>query len=145
MNTESELRDHALDIGYGSSGDWAIKPILDAGIPLVVVDNDAVVVKQLLDRGLDAIRGDGSTDKILAKAGAQRARFILSAMPDRDDILEVIERTPGVPMIARVFEQFDADAISRAGGTPILNSLATAETFLEWFDTFSEDDVNSAG
>jgi len=33
-----------------------------------------------------------------------------------------------------VFENFEADTVRKLGGTPILNSIAAADTFTEWFD-----------
>ncbi|MGB8466150.1 MAG: hypothetical protein WCE49_14470, partial [Terrimicrobiaceae bacterium] len=47
---------------------------------------------------------------------------------------KVLRHAPGVPVVTRVFEVADAARIEQLGGTPILNSYAAAETFMEWFE-----------
>jgi len=40
----------------------------------------------------------------------------------------------GVPVMARVFEEADAEKIRQAGGVPVMNSMAAADTFMAWLD-----------
>ncbi len=127
-------RDHALVLGHGANGAFVLRPIRKAGIPAVVVDQDSAVVRTLREQGVDAIQGDAGVDSVLERAGVADARFIVSNLPAVEDHLRVIECARGVPVIARVFEQSDAETIERAGGIPVINALATADAFLLWFD-----------
>jgi hypothetical protein len=43
-----------------------------------------------------------------------------------------------VPVLARVFENHEAEMVRAAGGIPVLNSEAAAETFLSWVSAREE-------
>lgn len=134
LETRSELRDHVLILGFGSSGMWIVKPLLAAGQSVLVVDDDPIVVAELGRSQIPCLRGDASDEKILQRAGARDARIILSSVPETRDALKIIRHVGDTPVMARVFESFEADLIRAAGGIPILNSVATQEAFLEWWD-----------
>jgi len=93
-----------------------------------------VVIEQLKRMNIACLRGDGADEKVLDMAGAGRARLILAAMRRVADTERVLRHVRGVPVVARVFEKSEADTVRRLGGTPVLNSLAAADTFTEWFD-----------
>jgi len=44
-----------------------------------------------------------------------------------------------VPVVARVFELEDEKRIREAGGIPVMNSDAAAETFMAWMETRAID------
>jgi len=126
--------DHVLLLGFGTAGMWTVKPLRAQGDEVLVVDDDAVVCGELAHRGVPVIRGDGSDPEVLRKAGASKAKLIITSMRRTGDVLKVLDHVRGVPVVARVFEQEDAELIRAAGGIPVLNSLAAAEVFNEWFD-----------
>lgn len=126
-------RGHVLVLGFGSAGMWTIKPLLAQGDTVLVVDDDAVVCRELARRGVEVLRGDGAEREVLDRAGAMDAKLVIASMRRVGDALEVLKHVRGVPVIARVFEESEAEMIRGAGGIPIVNSEAAAETFLEWF------------
>ena len=133
-----DLCDHVIVLGYGASGRYTLKPFIEHGIPILVIDHDPANAERLNARGIHAIAGDGGDLDILERASATKARLVYSALPDPDDAVRVIRHLHGTtPVLARVFEQSDAEKITAAGGTPILSSTATTKNFLEWFDDFS--------
>jgi CPA2 family monovalent cation:H+ antiporter-2 len=135
MKTESELRDHVVVLGYGTSGRWVIRPLVQSGLRMVIVDQDAVIIAQLRSEGHECIRGDASDEKVLQLAGADRARFILVSLDQVGEIVKIIEHVGGkVPVFARTFEIAAAKKIEAAGGIPILNSTAAADRFMSWFE-----------
>ncbi len=135
LQTASHLKNHVLMLGFGSSGTWTAKPLLAAGHHLVVVDHDPATIDHLEGEGIECIRGDAADEKILDRAGAMEAKIILTSLSEIPDALNVIRHVKGVPVIVRVFEEADAKRIEAAGGTPILNSLAAADSFMEWIET----------
>jgi len=124
---------HVLLLGFGSAGMWTVKPLLAQGEMVVVVDDDAVVCAELERRGVRTIRGDGSENEILQQAGAANAKLVIASMRRVGDALKVLEHVRDVPVVARVFEEHEAVQIRAAGGIPVMNSQAAAETFIEWF------------
>jgi Kef-type K+ transport system membrane component KefB len=135
---------HVLLLGFGSAGMWTLKPLLAQGEDVLVVDDDAVVCAELARRGVRVLRGDGSEKEILQRAGAADAKLVIASMRRVGDALKVLEHVREVPVVARVFEEHEAEQIRAAGGVPVMNSQAAAETFIEWFaanDRLNGDDA----
>ncbi len=124
---------HVLLLGFGSAGMWTLKPLRAQGENVLVIDDDAVVCAELERRGISVLRGDGSEHVVLKKAGANQAKLVIASMRRTGDALKVLEYVRDVPVVVRVFEEHEATKIRAAGGIPVLNSHASAETFVEWF------------
>jgi CPA2 family monovalent cation:H+ antiporter-2 len=124
---------HILILGFGSAGMWTIKPLRAQGHEILVVDDDAVVCGELSRLGVPVMRGDGSEDHVLTRAGAGNAKLVIASMRRVSDALKVLHHVKGIPVLARVFEESEAEQVRAAGGIPILNAEAAAETFLTWF------------
>ncbi len=125
---------HVLMLGFGASGMWVLKPLQAEGHNVLVVDDDPAVIEQLRKSGIPCIRGDGSDEKVLEKAGARRAKLIIVGMRRVSEAEKVLQHVRNVPVVVRVFEAHDAEHIRRLGGKPILNSTAAADTFMDWFE-----------
>lgn len=131
------LRDHVLILGFGSAGMWAVKPLIEAGHPVLVVDDDPAVLDALSQAGIPWWRGDASDRHTLEATRARDAKLILASLPRVPDLVKVIRHAKGVPVVARVFEEQEARIIQRAGGFAILNSEAATEQFCAWFDNWN--------
>jgi Kef-type K+ transport system membrane component KefB len=124
---------HILVLGFGSAGMWTVKPLRSSGQEVLVVDDDPVVCRELSRLGIPVMRGDGSEEHILERAGARNAKLVIASMRRVGDAIKVLNHIKGVPIVARVFEDEEAREIQAAGGIPIMNSEASAEAFLSWF------------
>lgn len=145
LKHEGLHRGHILMLGFGTGGMWVIKPLRQEGHDVLVVDDDPVVIEQLQKLNVPCLRGDGSDDKILARAGAAQAKLILASMRRVSEAERVIQHVRGVPVVVRVFEDFDARHVRELGGIPILNSEASTDTFMEWFEkTFPRKATSTA-
>jgi CPA2 family monovalent cation:H+ antiporter-2 len=123
---------HVLILGFGSAGMWTVKPLLAQGEEVVVVDDDAAVCRALGSKNIAFIRGDGAEVEVLKKAGARDAKLVIASMRRVGDALTVLNYVRGAPVIVRVFENADADRVKEAGGIPVMNSEAAADTFMAW-------------
>jgi CPA2 family monovalent cation:H+ antiporter-2 len=130
---------HVLILGFGSAGMWTVKPLLAQGEEVVVVDDDAAVCRSLAAKNIAFIRGDGAEVDVLEKAGARDAKLVIASMRRVSDALTVLRYVKGVPVVARVFELEDEKRIREAGGIPVMNSDAAAETFMAWMETRAID------
>ena len=130
---------HVLILGFGSAGMWTVKPLLAQGEEVVVVDDDAAVCRSLAAKKIAFIRGDGAEVDVLEKAGARDAKLVIASMRRVSDALTVLRYVKGVPVVARVFELEDEKRIREAGGIPVMNSDAAAETFMAWMETRAID------
>jgi len=127
------LENHILVLGFGTGGMWVIKPLIAAGHSVLVVDDDPVVIEHLNQAKIPCLRGDGADVKTLQEAGATKAKLIISSMRRATEAQTVLNYVSQTPVIVRLFEESEANAIKKLGGIPILNSEASAEKFLEWF------------
>lgn len=144
LRTDSDFSDHVVVLGYGSGGRWIVRPLIAAGLDMVVVDQDPAVINQLRKTGITALRGDAADEKVLLRAGADKARFVIVALPHPAEVVRVIEHVgPKVPVFSRIFEESAARLIEQRGGIPIMNSMAAADRFMEWFETFESDNQPS--
>ncbi len=128
-----EWRDHVIMIGYGAGGKWVAGPLLEARVDLLVIDDDPAVAAELREQGLTCLLGDGTDPDVLEAAGVQRAAAVLASPRRTTDALKLLSQVSDVPVVVRVFEDHEAEAARALGGIPIRNSLAGAETFLDWF------------
>ncbi|MDE0835847.1 MAG: cation:proton antiporter [Akkermansiaceae bacterium] len=125
---------HVLILGFGSAGMWTLKPLLAQGEKVLVVDDDAVVCSALSKKGIPFLRGDGAEVDVLEKAGSRNAKLVIASMRRVGDALTVLRYVRDVPVVVRVFEEEDAELIRRAGGKPVMNSMAAADTFMTWLE-----------
>ena len=79
--------------------------------------------------------GDGADEHTLQRAGADKARFIIASMRRVSDARKVLAFVKEVPVLVRVFEDADAEAIEKLGGIPVSNAGAAVDEFLKWFET----------
>lgn len=125
---------HVLFLGCGEHTMALLETVVAVGHAVVVVDDDPAVIDRLARAGVRAVRGDASDPEVLERAGADRARIIVSTVRRVADNETALRMADGVPVVVRVFDPADAGWVRRLGGTPVLYAEAAAEDFLEWFD-----------
>ena len=123
---------HVLILGFGSAGMWTVKPLVEQGESVLVVDDDAAVCRALEKKKIPYLRGDGAEEDMLEKAGARDAKLVIASMRRVGDALTVLKYVKGVPVVARVFEEEDREKVEAAGGIAVMNSDAAADTFMAW-------------
>lgn len=139
------LEDHVLLLGYGSTGRHLVKPLLEAGQSVLVVDEDAVVVSRLRAEGVPCLRGDASDPDLLRKIRARKARAIICSLRrlrDAENVLTYVEESRPKTLV-RVFNEGEAERVSDLGGIPVDSANAAAESFMEWYrSTFVGESVD---
>lgn len=131
----SERQGHAVMLGYVPSAEPVLRRLLELGLDVVVVDEDPGVVDRLREEGVECLRGDAGEKAVLREAGVHRAQVVISTIRRPLEIEPLFDYVgEETPVLARVFEDEEAERIEALGGTPISFSHAAAESFLEWFD-----------
>lgn len=131
-----DLKDHVLVLGFGSAGMWGVKPLVQAGYRVLVVDEDPIVIENLSQMKVPCLRGDGSDVQLLERVRARDARLILASIPRVPDLCKIIRHTNGVQVVARVFEDTEVELIRSAGGIAVSNAEASTEAFQSWIVNF---------
>jgi Trk K+ transport system NAD-binding subunit len=140
------MTEHAVLLGYGRAGKETLRLLEEKNIPAIVIDEDAAVVKQLLDRNIHALQADGSSLRALKIANCPAARFVICSMRRTRDALAALEylKTTPAQVLVRTFESNEVAMVQAAGGTPIPLADAALEKFLIWFSSQQDSQHNSS-
>lgn len=128
------MQNHAVLLGYGRAGPRTVTALKERGISMVVVDEDAGVIRQLIAQGIPCVQGNGSDLRTLERAHCREAKVVFCSMRRTRDAqlaLNYLKDSP-VKVIVRVFETFEEDMVRATGGQPVQTAFAAAAQFLEW-------------
>ncbi|MFP4069219.1 MAG: cation:proton antiporter [Verrucomicrobiota bacterium] len=130
------MKDHAVLLGYGRAGARTVHALQGRGIPLIVVDEDAGVIRHLIARGIPCIQGDGSDLHTLERAHCRQAKVVFCSMRRTRDAQVALDYLKDAPtrVLVRVFEPAEAEMVLAAGGQPVQTAQASAKRFLAWTD-----------
>ncbi|MFA6005997.1 MAG: cation:proton antiporter [Patescibacteria group bacterium] len=77
-----EAIDHIIICGYGRVGAYVGHGLLLSNIPVVVIDTNKETVHKLKEKGVKVLYGDATEPDLLSYAQAERAQFLIIALPD---------------------------------------------------------------
>jgi CPA2 family monovalent cation:H+ antiporter-2 len=121
---ETRLTDHVVLIGYGRVGRFIAPRVIDAGIPLLVVDTDAEVLKALNGDRIETLRGNVVNKEVLAATGLATARCLLVAVPDAFEGGFAVElgrsANPALKIIARSHSEEETAHLLKHGASEVV-------------------------
>lgn len=126
------MRDHYLVCGVGRNGEYAAAQLVSAGHPVVVIDRSEEAVQGFLKtHGMDLsyVIGDVThDDEVLLKAGVQRARGLMAALPEDEDnlflILSAKELNPGLHVVSKINEPRSQKKFKQVGADHVVSPSA---------------------
>ncbi len=128
---------HVLIIGLDYFGEHLIDPLRAAGHRVVVLDDDAVRVRQLCDRNVDCRQVETYEPKFLDSAGLSRAKAVLCApkhVEDIEPVLRHIRRMGGPTPLVRVADEVDGKRIESLGGRPVITAERALDQLIDWLE-----------
>ncbi|PXA05477.1 hypothetical protein DDZ13_01000 [Coraliomargarita sinensis] len=130
------LSQHAVLLGYGRAGARLVKYFQANKIPMIVVDDDAAVIRRLIARGIPCIQGDGSDIRTLKQAHCRDARVVVCSMRRLRDAEEALLYLKGTQakVLVRTFEPEEVAFVEEAGGYAVQTVRASTKIFLNWFE-----------
>jgi CPA2 family monovalent cation:H+ antiporter-2 len=134
------LSQHAVLLGYGRAGARLTQYFKAQNLPMVVVDDDAAVIRKLIAKGIPCIQGDGSDPRTMERAHCRQARVVVCSMRrilDAEEVLNYMKDAPA-KVLVRTFEPEEAALVERFGGYPVRTAQAATKTFLQWMDSNPE-------
>src|SRR5882724_9957910 len=120
----NELKDHFIVCGLGDTGRYAVAELQKTETPYVVVDLSEDSLKKSRDLHSETLNvlyviGDATEEDVLEKAGLDRARGLIAALPnDKDNLVITVivrQRFPKMRIVARSADKKFADRMMRAG------------------------------
>lgn len=129
-----DAQDHVILLGCGAHGLELLKWLVEREQKVVVIDDDAGVVKRVQELGALAIQGDAARQEVLAQANADQARIIVSTLRRMADNERLLSQARQTRVLFSIFEPSEARKLNKAGGRSILESHIAADELVAWFD-----------
>ena len=121
---QTTLTDHVVLLGYGRVGRYVAPRVIEAGLPLFVIDTDAEALKRLSGERVETLRGNVVNKEVLAAANLAHARCLLAAVPDAFEggfAAELGRKTnPALPIIARSHSEDETAHLKKHGATEVI-------------------------
>ena len=119
-----KMSDHTIIVGYGVAGRYLARTLDAAGIPCLVVEHDANLVRRARDDGLPVTFGDGTRPAVLKHVGAQRARIIVFAISspteERRGVHFARDLNPSAQIVVRTRYTRSIDELMALGATEVV-------------------------
>lgn len=80
-----DFDDHIVVVGAHRLGQGLVRALLSAGQKVAIIDFDKQILKKMESAGALVLHGDGTDSEALSAAGVQRARLIVSTVPQVED------------------------------------------------------------
>jgi CPA2 family monovalent cation:H+ antiporter-2 len=115
------LQDHVVLIGHGRVGHRIGEALLEAGLPLFVMDESEDVVTVLKEKGVEAVAANAVTN--LAAANLEKARCLLVAIHENFEAGQIVEQAramaPDLVILARGHSEAEKAHLESCGATSV--------------------------
>ncbi len=115
---------HAVIVGYGRVGSLVSELLIDAEIPIVVVENARTRVEALREQGVRAVLGNAARVETMELARLDCARWLLMSIPNGYEAGEIIaaarEKHPHLEIIARAHYDDEVHYILERGADNVI-------------------------
>ncbi|MHB1125433.1 MAG: potassium channel family protein [Bacillota bacterium] len=125
LKTIDRLQEHIIVCGAGRVGREVINRLKKENVPFVVIETNQLRVESLLAENVLVLEGDATDDALLLLAGIERARGLVSSLPD--DALNVYVTltskglNPKVKVVARSNRPESEAKLVRAGADKVIS------------------------
>jgi voltage-gated potassium channel len=151
MRQIETLVGHTIVAGFGRMGALVCDGLASAGTPFVIIDIKSEHIPELEARGYLHLAGDATEETILKEAGIERAKVLVTAMPnDAANVfitLTARELSPDILIIARAEQSNTQKKLRQAGADHVIMpatigahkivSLLTNPTAVEFVELFT--------
>ena len=126
MNTKiGHLSNHYIIAGFGRVGQQVAQEFSRRGVPFVVIERDESSLKRLFSCGYLVVEGEATTDETLLAAGIDRARTLISTLPDEAQnvylTLSARDMNKDLSIIARADVEGGEKKLMRAGANHVVS------------------------
>lgn len=126
MNKKIEqLQEHIIVCGGGRVGKQVLYRLRKEGFPCVVIEQQDDLAHQYIEDGYLVIHNDATQDEVLKKAGIERAKGLITALPE-DSLNVFVTLTakglnPNVQVVARMDQLESENKLVRAGADKVIS------------------------
>jgi voltage-gated potassium channel len=123
-----ELKGHAIIAGFGRIGMLVAEELVANNQAFVIIERSSERTAEAERRHYFFVQGDATEEAVLLAAGLDRARVLVSVIPnDADNVfiaLTARQITPGVEIIARAEQPSTQKTLRQAGANHIVTPAA---------------------
>jgi voltage-gated potassium channel len=126
----SQMEDHIVLCGCGSTGFYIAEELYNTQTPFVVIERDESRIEYLFDNlaEIPYVRDDATKDDALKQAGIDRAKGLVSAVSDDKDnvfiVLTARSMRPEMRIVARLINEENQEKLIRAGADEVVSPNA---------------------
>jgi voltage-gated potassium channel len=120
------LRDHYIVCGCGDTGRHVIEEFVKMEVPFVVIERDKERVERLAaDRDFCYLEGDATSEDLLKEAGIERAKGLVTSLPDDKSNLFVVLTARGLNktmrIVSRAIEEGTPAKLLKVGADSVIS------------------------
>lgn len=120
-----KISGHVIVCGLGRVGQMASKALREKGQEFVAIESNETHYERILENeGITALLGDATRDEVLLKAGINRAKALITALPDDADNLYVVltarELNRSLTIISRASKEDSVRKLKIAGASNVI-------------------------
>jgi len=126
MKEAHKLHDHVIICGYGRNGQQACQTLKIHNVPFVVIEKDEERMEHIAVDNHDLIffTGDATEDWVLKKAGIDKAKALITALPDDADnvfiVLTARSINSNIRIISRASKNGSIQKLKKAGADNVI-------------------------
>lgn len=125
----AKLRNHIILCGAGHTGAYIAEEFSNTRTTFVVIEQDPEAMEDVAHlKGMLYLQDDATQDEVLLTAGIKQARGLITTLSeDKDNIFVTLcarSLNPGLRIIARLFEDSNAELLRKAGADEIISPNA---------------------
>jgi voltage-gated potassium channel len=158
MSAIKELKNHVIICGYGRNGKQAAKILGHHKVKYVVIEsNDERIEQELSKKDILYIRGDATDDDVLLSAGIDKAKALITALPEDADnvyiVLSARSLSNSIQIISRSSNPSSGTKLRKAGADSVISpdkiggthmaTLVSKPDVIEFIDYLSGEEGES--
>jgi len=159
QKTIDGFSNHIIICGYGRNGKQAATKLLAHNKSFVIIEKSSEVIQKFESLEVPFVLGNANEDEILIKAGIERAKTLITALPDDADNLFVVlsarQINANLQIISRASQETSYNKLKLAGANNVIlpdriggdhmASLVVVPDLIEFIDNLSivgKSDIN---
>ncbi|MCB0802280.1 MAG: NAD-binding protein [Flavobacteriales bacterium] len=156
MKKINKLENHIIICGFGRNGKQILHEIESSHMPYIIIEHAHDIVEELSMSNKNYIEGDATDDKVLINAGINRAKALVTTLPDDAEnvfvVLTAREMNPQLLIISRASKDSSDKKLRMAGANNVvmpdkvggthMASLVIKPDVVEFFNHLTGQDNN---
>ena len=130
----SQLNNHVIICGYGRSGQYLSRFLVQENIPFIALDIDSERVREAAMAEDNIVYGDAARRVVLQAAGVERAKALVVSYNDTRSAMKILhimqDNYPRVPVIVRTVDDSNMEKFLDAGAAEVVPEVLEGSLML---------------